>query len=104
MKKQFYGVSSKFNFGRWDHVVYKFQNEEQEEEWLYTEEYDFRERESCSKTRAIEIAGRKAVENAIDYAEIIAEREKYEQEMHEQEMHEKQNPIAKHRRTESPCV
>ena len=59
-----YGVSSKFNFGRWSHYIKKFTNIEEAEEWLYTEEYDFRERELCSKTRAIQLAGKAAVNNA----------------------------------------
>lgn len=65
-----YGVSSKFAFGRWDHVVYgPFSSEGQAKEWLHTEEYDFRERELMSKTAAIKLAGRKLVENAIDVIE-----------------------------------
>ena len=60
-----YGVSSKYNFGGWDHVVYgPFETEDQPHEWLHTEERDFRERELMSKTAAIRLAGRKAVENA----------------------------------------
>lgn len=66
VKKQIYGVSSKFNFGKWDHVVYHFDDMETAEKWLHTEEYDFREREIMSKTAAIKLAGRKAVENAIE--------------------------------------
>lgn len=68
-----YGVSSKYDFGKWDHVVYgPFENEEQAQKWLSTEEYDFRERELMSKTAAIRLAGRKAVENAVDPAEAMA--------------------------------
>lgn len=59
-----YGVSSKFNFGTWNHKVVKFNDYEKAEEWLYTEEYDFRERELMSKTAAIKLAGKKAVEYA----------------------------------------
>lgn len=64
--RQIYGVSSKFNFGKWDHVVYRFKDMEVAEKWLHTEEYDFRDREIMSKTAAIKLAGKKAVENAID--------------------------------------
>lgn len=71
MKRQIYGISSKFNFGQWDHVVYHFQNMDDAEEWLNTEEYDFREREIMNKTNAIKLAGKKAVENAIEYVEVI---------------------------------
>lgn len=67
MKKQIYGVSSKSEFGSWSHNVVKFENEEQSEKWLKTEEYDFREREIMSKRDAIKLAGAKAVENASDY-------------------------------------
>ena len=60
-----YGVSSKFSFGKWNHVVYgPFKTEEQAMEWLRTEEYDFRERELMSRTAATKLAGKKAVENA----------------------------------------
>lgn len=65
-KKQFYGVSSKFEFGTWNHIVYHFNDAETADKWLHTEEYDFREREIMSKTSAIKLAGRKAVENAIE--------------------------------------
>lgn len=63
--KKIYGVSSKFDFGKWNHVVYVFDDMGKAEKWLYTEEYDFREREIMSKTAAIKLAGKKAVENAI---------------------------------------
>ena len=60
-----YGVSSKHEFGAWSHVVYgSFESEEQANEWLHTEEYDFRERELMSKTAAIELAGRKEIGRA----------------------------------------
>lgn len=65
-KKQIYGVSSKYNFGRWGHIVYHFNDTETADKWLHTEEYDFREREIMCKTKAIKLAGRKAVENAIE--------------------------------------
>lgn len=67
MKKILYGVSSKFEFGKWDHVVYgPFQDEEQAEAWLNREEGDFREREIMGKTKAVKLAGKRAVENAIE--------------------------------------
>lgn len=65
MKRKIYGVSSKFNFGEWEHKVYVFDDMEAAEKWLYTEEYDFREREIMTKTAAIKLAGKKAVENAL---------------------------------------
>lgn len=62
-----YGVSSKYNFGEWSHRVYgPFETEEQAEKWLHTEECDFREREIMSKTAAIKLACKKAVENAME--------------------------------------
>lgn len=68
MKKILYGVSSKFEFGKWDHVVYgPFQDEGQAEAWLNREEGGFREREIMGKTKAVDLAGKKAVENAIKF-------------------------------------
>lgn len=62
-----YGVSSKYEFGEWHHVVYgPFENEAQALLWLHTEEYDFRDRELMSKTKAIKLAGEKAVKDATD--------------------------------------
>lgn len=53
-----YGISSKFNFGRWEHILHgPFKNEEEAYKWLHTEEYDFRERELMSKEKAIEFVG-----------------------------------------------
>lgn len=47
-----YGISIKFNFGRWEGYSKKFDNLEEAYKWLHTEEGDFRERELCSKTKA----------------------------------------------------
>ena len=74
-KAQIYGVSSKFNFGRWEHTVYHFYSMEAAEKWLQTEEYDFREREITTKTAAIKLAGRKAVENAVDVMKMYTPNE-----------------------------
>lgn len=60
-----YGISSKFAFGEWNYSVHAFYTEEDAVKWLHTEEYDFRERELMTKSKAIKTAGRKAVENAI---------------------------------------
>ena len=46
-----YGISSKFEFGNWNCYIKKFNNFEEAEEWLNTEEYDFRERELCSLSK-----------------------------------------------------
>lgn len=64
--KKIYGVSSKFEFGKWEHDVYVFSSEEKAKKWLESEQYDFREREIMEKGKAIELAGRDAVENAIN--------------------------------------
>lgn len=73
MRSMKYGVSSKFNLGQWSHVVYgPFETTEQAQNWLATEEYDFRERELMSKSAAIKLAGRKAVQNAIRIADLEA--------------------------------
>lgn len=65
MKSKIYGVSSKRGFGEWTHKVYVFDNKETAEKWLYTEEHDFRERELMTKTDAIRLAGKSAVNNAV---------------------------------------
>ncbi len=56
-----YGVSSKFSFGRWEHYGYCFRSLEEAEEWLHTEEYDFRERELMSKTAAEKLCGKNKI-------------------------------------------
>lgn len=47
-----YGTSTKFEFGKWHGYAVEFNSWEEAENWLYTEEYDFRERELVSKTEA----------------------------------------------------
>ena len=47
-----YGISEKYNFGRWEGYSVKFTNWEDAQEWLNREEYDFRERSLVSKTAA----------------------------------------------------
>ena len=62
------GISSKFDFGRWNHNVYAFDNESAAEKWLNTEEYDFRERELFGEERmkdAVKLAGIEPVMTAI---------------------------------------
>lgn len=63
--EKIYGVSSKFEFDEWNHRVYVFDSEEVAKKWLYTEEYDFRERELMDEEKAIKLAGEEAVEEAI---------------------------------------
>ena len=58
-RKYAYGVSSKFDFGQWNHrVVGPFFTEDAAFKWLHREEYDFRERELMSKTAAIRLVGK----------------------------------------------
>ena len=45
-----YGVSEKFAFGRWNGYAKKFDNMEDANKWLNTEEADFRIRFLTSKT------------------------------------------------------
>lgn len=47
-----YGVSEKFNFGRLVGYARKFESMEKANEWLNTEEGDFRTRSLVSKTYA----------------------------------------------------
>lgn len=62
--KKLYGVSYKYEYGAWNYAVYRFGDESSAERWLHTEEYDFRTRELMTKTDAVKMAGRKAVDNA----------------------------------------
>lgn len=55
--KEFYGVSSKYEFGMWHHSVYLFHDEDKAFEWLDTEEYDFRTRELMTKKEVIKLVG-----------------------------------------------
>ena len=45
-----YGVSEKFEFGKWHGYARKFDSLEDANKWLETEEYDFRVRSLTSKT------------------------------------------------------
>lgn len=63
--EEIYGISSKFEFGGWQHVVYVFNQVSIATEWLSTEEYDFRERELMTKEQACQLAGHRHVENAL---------------------------------------
>ena len=57
LKNVEYGISSKFNFGKWEHILHGPFKSEEAYNWLHTEEYDFRERELMSKEKAIEFVG-----------------------------------------------
>lgn len=61
-----FGVSSKFEFG-WHHSVHIFDNWDEAIHWLHKEQYDFRERELMSKVAAINLAGKSAIDNALNY-------------------------------------
>ena len=62
-----YGVSSKYDFGKWNHYGVEFDSLTDAEKWLETEEYDFRERELMSKTAAEKMCGRG---NILKYSEL----------------------------------
>ena len=64
MIRAIYGVSSRFEFGMWNHRVYKFRDKGTAEKWLNTEEADFRMRELMTKAEATKLAGNRAVANA----------------------------------------
>ena len=66
MTRTIYGVSSRFEFGMWNHRVHKFNNKETAEKWLNTEEAEFRMRELMTKTEATKLAGNRAVVNATE--------------------------------------
>lgn len=51
-----YGISTKFEFGRWYGYARRFKNLRTAYDWLHTEEYDFRTRELVSLTNALEFA------------------------------------------------
>ena len=59
-----YGVSSKYEFGKWHRWVSKFTSLEKAEEWLRTEQGDFRESELMSKTAAEKLCGKAGIQNA----------------------------------------
>lgn len=59
-----YGISSKSDTIYQDCAVYYFTDFAKARAWLHTEEYDFRERELCSKTQAVKCVGDKAVKMA----------------------------------------
>ena len=64
MARTIYGVSSRYEFGMWNHRVYKFSDKETAAKWLNTEEAEFRMRELMTKTEAMKMAGNIAVLNA----------------------------------------
>ena len=66
MARTIYGVSSRYEFGCWNHRVYKFRDKETADKWLNTEEADFRMRELMTKTEATKLAGDRAVANAAE--------------------------------------
>lgn len=45
-----YGISEKYSFGRWVGYALEFTSLEDAQDWLHTEEFDFRERRLCSLT------------------------------------------------------
>ncbi len=65
MKRKIYGVSYN-NYNEIDGIVF-FETKEDAENWLHTEQYRFSTRELMTKTAAIKLVGKKAVETAADY-------------------------------------
>lgn len=49
---EIYGISTKYDRSRWSGYAVRFTDLDDAYDWLYTEEYDFRERELVSKTVA----------------------------------------------------
>ena len=68
--EKIYGVSSKYDAGRWNHYVIVFDSQKQAEEWLNTE-YDFRTRELMSRSKAERLVGKKAVNEAVDVVSLM---------------------------------
>lgn len=58
-----YGVSSK-DCGNFKLKI--FTDLKEAEAWLHTEEYDFRERELCSKTQAIKLMGKENFDHSFE--------------------------------------
>lgn len=53
-----YGISKKYaSRGKWEVYVVAFAAEAEAQEWLHTEERDFREREIISRDEALEWVG-----------------------------------------------
>lgn len=69
MKNMIYGVSSRYSFGQWEHVVFHFNDMDSAQKWLHTECCNFCEREIMNKTEAIKLAGFEAVKYALEYDE-----------------------------------
>lgn len=76
---QNYGVHSVLNWGRWRHSVVVFDTPEEAQEWLHEPhacDTDFGEtrieRELMSKADAVQLAGRYAVNKAVNYKEVVA--------------------------------
>ena len=66
MARTIYGVSSRYEFGLWNHRVYKFSDKATADKWLNTEEADFRMRELMTKIEATKLAGNRVVANATE--------------------------------------
>lgn len=60
-----YGVSYKPGFWGSAYAI-KFYSLEEAIRWLYTEEYSFRSRELCSRSKAVELVGPDTVKHATE--------------------------------------
>lgn len=65
IKRKIYGVASKYDFYRWYHMVYVFDTKEQAIEWLNEAQFGCKEKKLMTKTNAIKLVGKKAVEDAF---------------------------------------
>lgn len=74
-----YGVSSRYDFGRWIENFFCFRTEEDAFKWLHTETYCSADRELMSKNKLIKSYGVKALREAEDMTKRYAvEREQIE--------------------------
>lgn len=64
-----YGVSSRYSFGQWEHIVFHFNDMNSAQKWLHTECHNFCERELMNRANAIKLAGFEAVKYALEYDE-----------------------------------
>ena len=69
MEEMIYGVSNRYSFGQWEHVVFHFNDMDSAQKWLHTECHNFCERELMNRAKAIKLAGFEAVKYALEYDE-----------------------------------
>lgn len=68
-QKLIYGASSSYNFGRWTHGVFVFCSLEAANNWLNTQQNDFKTREILkNKTAAVKLTNATTVKKAEEHA------------------------------------